>query len=326
LRVDKFFQTPIWQAFWFPFLVALIVSFPLMKWLRANAKQIIDPHAPEGHQVKKGTPTMGGIMIVAGVLATFLLQQFSPVAGGGTPPIWPFVTFFAFAFIGFVDDYVVPKMIGKRGLGWLPKLAMQFAAAGLPAWFAHREIGLTLIFAFFILFLSNAFNFADGLDSLAGSLWIALMVGMMIMGMDSRIHSAILAGVLVFLFYNAPPARVFMGDVASLPIGAALGWAVAQRLASSDAGAFLGIEWSQFPIMLLLCGVMIAELVPVPMQVAYYKLTKKRLFPMTPIHHAFEKKGWKETRVVWTFFLAQLLLSIAAVTIYANTARVNIRP
>lgn len=316
--MDSFFETTIWRVFWLPFLVALLVSFPLMKWLRANAKQIIDPHAPEGHQIKKGTPTMGGIMILAGVLVSVLVSAFNSPTGGLPPAeVGLAVTFFAFAIIGFVDDFVVPKMTGKRGLGWLPKLAMQFAAAGLPAWFVFQDPGKTAIFAFFILFMSNAYNFADGLDSLAGSLWIGLMVGMMLLGMQSDLHVAILAGVLLFLFYNAPPARVFMGDVASLAIGASFGWAVAERLTMEQTG-FLGLNWYQFPSVFILSGMMIVELLPSPMQTAYYKLTGKRLFPMAPIHHAFEKKGWKETRVVWTFFLVQILLSVAAVSVFSG--------
>jgi phospho-N-acetylmuramoyl-pentapeptide-transferase len=318
--LDQFFENPIWFAFWFPFLVALAVSFPLLKWLRANAKQIIDPHAPEGHQLKKGTPTMGGIMIVAGVLGSCLWWNSTEASGrgGSTSIMGCFACFFVFAVIGFVDDFVVPKFTGKRGLGWLPKLVMQVAGAAIPAWVVYMNdanvIAKVAVFAFFILFLSNAVNFADGLDGLSSTLWLALVVGLIGVGIASNVHIAIAAGVIVFLFYNAPPAKVFMGDVASLPIGATLGWGVAEYLTGFRHG-FLGIDWLRFVPMVALCGMMIAMLVPVPLQVGYYKLTKKRIFPATPIHHSFEKIGWPETRIVFVFFLVQMVLSMLATTL-----------
>jgi phospho-N-acetylmuramoyl-pentapeptide-transferase len=129
-----------------------------------------------------------------------------------------------------------------------------------------------------------------------------------------------MAGAFIpFLFWNAPPAKVFMGDVGSLPIGAFFGACAAKLvLAHSyfqtyDPGFVGGYSYGSLLVPVLIVSVvMIIELVPVPMQVGYYKLTKKRIFPMTPIHHSFEVKGWPETRVAWSFILFQLLLVVLA--------------
>lgn len=311
------------QAFWVAFLVSAIVAWPIYRWLRATVKQKIDPHAPEGHQLKQGTPTMGGLIVLVGAMAGMLLSPLlanmpSTASQGMTPLLLLLV---GFGLIGFVDDFVVPRMpAGKRGLGWKQKLLMEIAvAAGAMAMGQAHGVWPIAVGTFLILFFSNAYNFSDGLDGLAGSLWIGLSVGILLMSPGPAVAVtviAILGGVLSFLFLNAPPARVFMGDVGSLPLGAVLGYAVFTMLFPPATSGF-ALDGSALVPVVILSFVMMAELLPVPMQVAYFKATKgKRLFPMTPIHHAFEKKGWKETKVVWTFALVQLLLSLAAVSVY----------
>jgi len=148
------------------------------------------------------------------------------------------------------------------------------------------------------------------------------------------VSGAIAGALLAFLFLNAPPARVFMGDVGSLPIGAMLGFGISQILFSGEIvqsipyhyyfnsidgsivspSAFVKV-WQMVPGILLLCGVMIAELVPVPLQILSVKIRKKKLFLKTPIHHAFEEKGVPETKIVWWFASVQLLLSVAAIAV-----------
>jgi phospho-N-acetylmuramoyl-pentapeptide-transferase len=288
-------------AFLVAFVGAAVVANPILSSLIAlKSRQTIHAHVPQ-HQQKQGTPTMGGLIILFGLSASVLL-----ITGNWKVVVW----MLGFALIGFGDDYIVPRlMTGKRGLGWKQKFAAEIVLSVLAAPVFGMEFNLVNVgvTAFLVLFYSNAYNFADGLDALAGSLGIVLCAGFMMlfaMGGDKSLMAllaALMGGFIPFLFLNAPPARVFMGDVGALPIGAIFG-AVASRLvlANWQTGAL--------PVFIL-SFMMVAELVPVPMQVGYYKLTKKRLFPMTPIHHSFEKIGWPETRVVWTFFLAQVTLA-----------------
>lgn len=294
--------------FWVPFLVSAVAAYPVLGMLRAmKSRQTIYEHAPETHQVKQGTPTMGGIIILCGLLAGLLMFP---------RPWWAaFVLVLGFALIGFLDDYVVPRVYNtKRGLGWKQKFVAEVVVAvGGLLTLTQRPSDL-VVGTLVILFCANAYNFADGLDGLAGSTLLGFVAGLGCIGVLVGVPTVlamclVLAGAtLPFLFLNAPPAKVFMGDVGSMPLGALLGLLV------------LGL-WSTNPsvpraVVLAVLGLMlVVELVPVPLQVGYYKLTKKRLFPFTPIHHAFEKKGWKETRVVATFAIAQLVFSALAVSL-----------
>lgn len=323
--------------FWISLIACAICSYPIYKLLLlTKSRQTIDPYAPETHQKKQGTPTMGGLFFLVALIAFVIVRP----REASTAVALPFESqrasimwlFFGFAAIGFVDDFVVPKLFKKRGLGWMPKLVMQIGLATIASYTynasiltkpSYLGIGLGV---FLILFWSNAFNFADGLDGLAGSLILGLAVGFVALASNrpdllafNQYTFALVAATIVFLFYNAPPAKVFMGDVGSLPVGAVFGFASWVILTPDPTFFRPGSNEYPFHLLLpmaLLSFVMIAELVPVPMQVAYFKLTKgKRIFPSTPIHHAFEKKGWPESRVVWTFALFQLLLSIAAISI-----------
>lgn len=308
------------KTFWIGLAAAALFSYPIYAWLKSNVKQKIDPYAPEGHQLKKGTPTMGGLMILAGALVPMVLTA---MRAKDARPTWMFIFLLVtFGAIGFVDDYVIPRMIeGKRGLGWKQKFGLEILCGGIASYMAFSAFDWRFaLFLFLILFYSNAYNFADGLDGLSGSLWLGLSVGVIGLATYGRgdVVAPILAiagAVVVFLFYNAPPAKIFMGDVGSLPLGAILG-AVVGMLFMPGAFNYNVKNAIGFLPLAIFSFVMIAELVPVPMQVAYYKLTKgKRIFPATPIHHAFEKKGWPESRVVWAFALFQLLISLAAIAI-----------
>lgn len=330
-------------AFWAGLIPAAALSMPVLNTLvRLKSRQTVSQYAPEGHQVKQGTPTMGGLIIVLGVLvAAFMTPGHSM---GET-----LILLLGFAAIGFLDDFVVPRLTGKRGLGWKQKIAMQLLAAGGAGMLAYGPLNWERLFlyVFLVLFFSNAYNFSDGLDGLAGSLGILFFVGVagivLAVGYASGagiIAMAIVGATIPFLFLNAPPAKVFMGDVGSLPIGALMGGMIyALLLPVGKAGMFdpasewfngRALEVSGFlgmnvvPVvvvaLLVLSLMMVAELVPVPMQVASVKLFKRRIFPYTPIHHAFEKAGWPETRVVARFVLVQLILSALAITIAVTAA------
>ena len=328
------------ESFALAFALSALLAAPLMALLRKlNAKQTIHTHAPESHQVKEGTPTMGGLIILAGLVPALVVNALK---------LGPAVYFIvglvvAFAAIGFIDDYVVPRSgSGKRGLGWAPKLMMQFAAATL----AGPALGLSFhplswgVLVLFVLFFTNAFNFADGLDGLAGSVGVIFALGLtVVLAIALPLANlgpsmALVGAILPFLFLNAHPAKVFMGDVGALPIGALLGLLVFAPLRDVilplvDPVGFAAENHPPMPFapsaavipLLVLSIVMIAELVPVPLQVGYFKLTKgKRLFPFTPIHHSFEKKGWPETRVVWSFALVQLLCALVAIYLALRAA------
>ena len=292
------------DGFWVAFLVAAVCAYPIYRALLAlKSRQTIDPFAPETHQVKQGTPTMGGLIILAGLIPTLVLS------GAETGLL---LTCIGFAFIGFVDDFIVPRYLkGKRGLGWKQKIILQVGIATLGAWLTTGLYGNPLwigIGAFLILFFSNAYNFADGLDALAGSLLLVLGGSLWLYCGSPMLGAALVGATLPFLFLNAPPAKIFMGDVGSLPIGAVLGLTYATALKDSA-------HWQTFGALFALNFVLILELTLVPIQVGYFKMTKKRLFPATPIHHGFEKKGWPEVKVVWTFFLTQIVCSAIAYTL-----------
>lgn len=298
-------------AFWTAFAVAGLLAKPVLATLlRLNSRQTVSAHAPEGHQKKQGTPTMGGLIIVGGALAAMAVGPYRS---------WPaIVLLVGFTLIGFIDDFVVPRrFVGKRGLGWRQKILMQLVVAVAAALMTRSTPVSMGVLVFTVLFFSNAYNFSDGLDGLAGTLLLGLVAGLLGIGFFGGMPTAwlvplvALAGaVLPFLFLNAPPAKVFMGDVGSLPIGAVLGYVVGRFALSQTVDGYLHI--GILPI-LAVSVMMIVELVPVPLQILSVKTRKKKLFPYTPIHHAFEKAGWPETRVVFHFALAQLLFSALAI-------------
>jgi phospho-N-acetylmuramoyl-pentapeptide-transferase len=303
------FNDPINAAFFVALIVGCIVAPIVYRMLlRLNSRQTISEHVQE-HAHKQGTPTMGGlIFLIAWFITVFLVQ--------GTSSRDPVLVVALFAAIGFIDDFVVPRLQkGKRGLGWKQKLIMQIGGCmailvtGGTSWFTAG------IATFVILFMSNAYNFADGMDALAGSLavFIAAAIGIIAVhaGLDhiGIYMSAIVGAFIPFLFLNAPPARVFMGDVGALPIGALFGHQMVEIAVRSTT-----FNWLLYLVpFTMLSIVMIAELVPVPIQILSVKLTGKRVFPRTPIHHSFQYLGWPETRVVWMFILVQGVAAWAAV-------------
>lgn len=168
------------------------------------------------------------------------------------------------------------------------------------------------IAVFLIVFFSNAYNFADGMDGLAGSILMIVAAGLGCLALvNNRSEAALLCALLFgatipFLYFNAPPAKVFMGDVGALPIGAVLGMLFYQ-IGTANTSSLLGSS--------IISILLIIELVLVPIQVASVKIRKKKIFPFTPIHHAFEKSGWPETRVVSSFALFQLVLVLVGLTV-----------
>jgi phospho-N-acetylmuramoyl-pentapeptide-transferase len=310
----------------FTFLVGLVTSgifaWPILALLiRMRSRQTVSQFVQE-HAHKQGTPTMGGLIILVGFLAVITSCY------GSYPLLALKLLAFTvgFAAIGFVDDFVVPRLYpGTRGLGWGQKLALEFLVAGLTVYpFTANpsplSLGLTVVT---VLFFANAYNFADGLDWLAGSILFAFGAGVIgLAKLDPAnpavwLVSGLLGAAVPFMVLNRPKAKVFMGDVGSMPIGAVLGllcaWLVWPPVAPElGQESFHGVGWLPVVVLSLVLAV---ELIPVPLQIASVKLRKKRLFPMTPIHHAYQRAGMKETRIVAWFFGAQVLCSLLAVAL-----------
>jgi phospho-N-acetylmuramoyl-pentapeptide-transferase len=322
-------------------LIGFVIGPRLIAWLKKKQGegQPIRADGPETHLKKKGTPTMGGLMIlIAAVVSTLLWADIA------NQYIWIvlFVTI-GYGAIGFGDDYLKLTRRNPKGLSGKLKLVGQVAIAataaiwimaitrepvstGLAVPFFKDYLGqLGLFFIPFAAFVmvgsSNAVNLTDGLDGLAivpvmiaaGVFGlIAYLVGNVIFANYLQLHHvpgsgelAVFLGALIgaglgFLWFNAPPAMVFMGDVGSLSMGAALG-AVAVITKHEIVLAIVG-------------GLFVLETVSVIVQVASYKLTGKRVFRMAPLHHHFEKKGWAEPTVVIRFWIIAVILALVGLS------------
>ncbi|MCC2110554.1 MAG: phospho-N-acetylmuramoyl-pentapeptide-transferase, partial [Hyphomicrobiales bacterium] len=297
--------------------------------LRQGKGQPIREDGPKGHMSKKGTPTMGGLMVLSGlVVATLLWADLRNIY------VWVvlFVTV-AFGLIGFYDDYLKVKRASHNGFSGKARLAIEgiVAAAAVMAimnWGGGRDYssGLALPFvkdfvlelgwffvpfgAFIIVGAGNAVNLTDGLDGLAivpvmiaaGTFGlIAYLVGNANFADYLQVHfvpgtgeiaiicGGVLGAGLGFLWFNAPPASIFMGDTGSLSLGGMLG-ATAVAIKHEIVLAIVG-------------GLFVLEAVSVIIQVASFKLTGKRVFKMAPIHHHFEQLGWTEPQIVIRFWI-----------------------
>jgi phospho-N-acetylmuramoyl-pentapeptide-transferase len=311
------------SAVWEPFLTGVVVALaagwlliPLLR--RLKARQFISADAPQRHQAKAGTPTMGGAIILAGALLPALLQP--GALGNGYLLAVVFCTA-AFGAIGFLDDFLIITRGRSLGLRAREKLAGQFIAAGaFTAWWhllggggaGHAPVIGGLLAAYQVLLLvgmSNAVNLTDGLDGLAAGVslpvWIALAV---LGGMSATADPATVAfcaaaagATLGYLWYNAHPAQVFMGDTGSLAIGGGM----------AAAAIVMRQEW----ILLVAALVHLVEAASVTLQVISFKTTGKRIFKMSPLHHHFELCEWPETRIVARFAIASAMCAVAAVVI-----------
>lgn len=311
------------------FLVAFAVALALGPVVIARLRHLkfgqnINEDAPSSHQKKQGTPTMGGILIVLGtVVAVGVTALGHPL---GTPTVAILLVFVAHAALGGADDYLKITRGKSLGLKARQKLAGQIAIAlAFAAWlaltaqpnfttvvtFGHAAVdlgyGYYALAAVLLIGLSNAANLTDGLDGLAGGLamltalglaWTVYTLGPNYEGLPVFGY-AVAGACLGFLWYNAHPARVFMGDTGSLALGAGL--------------AALGIVGKQEVLLLLFALVFIAETVSVMIQVSVFKATGgktgggRRVFRMTPLHHHFELGGVPETQVVARFWIVGLL-------------------
>lgn len=298
-----------------------LIMIPLLK--KMNVGQRISIFVGNSHKKKEGTPTMGGlIFIIATFITTFILLVTNKIEFTNSLRIILLV-FFGYAFIGFLDDYLSLKHHANEGLTAFQKLFLQLIIAvgffymyisngGQTALIVstlgiHIEMGW--LYGIFLLFVlvgsSNAVNLTDGLDGLAGGLsaiaFIAFSLISLVVGYEEiGIFTFVLTGaVMGFLIYNTYPAKVFMGDTGSLALGAVMG-AVA-------------IITHREVTLLVVASVFVIETLSVILQVIWVRLFHKKLFLMTPLHHHFEKLGWKESDIVKLFWVVGLILTMAGI-------------
>jgi phospho-N-acetylmuramoyl-pentapeptide-transferase len=323
-------------VFGIPLVLSLALGRPMIGALRRlKAGQRVRDDGPQRHLQKEGTPTMGGVMIVGTMVIGIAIGA---VASGPEHRrqllalLLAAATTVAFAAVGFADDYLKIKRGRSLGLKARQKLLLQFVAAGLVvylfAWRYHSWVSWgdawllaqrqyawwMLLWVLALVGASNAMNMADGLDGLATGLCVVAAAGFAALGVMERnppvaVMALTVAGAcLGFLWFNRHPARVFMGDVGSLALGAAMGM---MALLLSVGSSLRLAE----PVVALagLCLVPFTEAASVVIQVVSFKSTGKRVFKMSPIHHHFELSGWSERRVVWTFWAVAAVATAATV-------------
>lgn len=317
-------------AFLLGLILCLLFGVPYIDWLKKKMiGQYIKDVAPEAHAKKQGTPTTGGVFIItAAILASIVTLMMAQRLT--TSAFIILITFLFYTLAGFQDDYIKIKGKGNDGLSPKGKLFRQIAIALLPAMyvmmnytngstinFGHYVLDLKWLYPFFAVFVitgaSNAYNLTDGLDGLAAATGMFPFAVCSIIALYSgypevAIISATVAGALVgFLRYNKPKAQVFMGDTGSLAIGGLLGTL-----------AVMG----KFEILLIFLGAMfVIETLSVIIQVTSYKLTGKRVFKMSPIHHHFELCNWSEKKIVVAFSLFSLCCSLLAAVVFYLTMK-----
>lgn len=308
------------------FAVSMLVTARMIPVLRNKQfGQFIREDGPQAHLSKAGTPTMGGIAMVAGITVALIASSFL-TGSFGAGKLAILLSMYAFGLIGFIDDY--NKIAKKQNEGLTPKqkLALQLLfGAALAVFMMIREgtsvlipfAGITVDFGIFyipfIIFvevaMANSVNLTDGLDGLASSTSAIVAACFAVIAMFvlpdgnepmAAAAQAIFGATLGFLVYNHYPARIFMGDTGSMALGGVL-----------SATAVVGhVEW-----LLPIAGLIyVCEALSVIIQVTYFKKTGgKRVFRMAPIHHHFELGGWHETKVVRVFCLFTLVCCIIAV-------------
>jgi phospho-N-acetylmuramoyl-pentapeptide-transferase len=325
-------------------VTALLIAFLLGPWLIEKLRvlkfgQSIRTDGPESHLAKSGTPTMGGILIIVAVVVAVLLWA-------DLRNVYMWISLGAlvlFGLIGFLDDWLKIKYRSSDGIpAWVKFWAQVVvaSAAALLLYFSGNPETTRIFVPFFkfpvidlgiawlpiaviyVVYWSNAVNLADGLDGLATGLVIMALIAFSIItyvtgradwsaylaipfvkgaGELTVFNLALIGACVGFLWFNAHPAEVFMGDVGSLALGGVLG--------------VLSLIVKKEVLLLVIGGVFMMEVLSDVLQVGYFKLTKgKRLFRMAPLHHHFELKGWKETKVVTRFWILGGIFAIVALS------------
>lgn len=311
------------------FMLTVIWGGPLLRVLRHfKIGKLIRVEEPGKHMVKMGTPTMGGVMVVLPVLLLTGLLNAVELIGlklAGQSVLVPMATLVAFALLGAVDDW--EGLRGKRrgdGLSIRVKFIAQWVLAAIIAWTLKYLLGVPDVLfpgmklvidlgwfyvpvaAFIIVAMSNAINFTDGLDGLAGLISatifaaygaIAILQGQTFL---AQFSFTVVGALFGFLWFNVHPAQLFMGDTGSLALGATI--------------AVVALMTGQWALLPLVAIIPVSEALSVTIQILYFKMTKgRRFFKMAPIHLHFELLGWSETQIVQRFWLIGLLAALLGV-------------
>ena len=307
------------------FVASLILGKILIPVLRAlKAGQSIREDGPTWHNSKAGTPTMGGLSFI-GASALSLVFGFSGMLSGDFTALYVLLLSLCFGLVGFLDDFFKVKYKRNLGLTSIQKACLQMAVSAIFLYILYKEGSMSaslyipftnfylqlhpLLYIFFAMFVIvgcvNAVNLTDGIDGLSSSVTLPVMVFFTLSAVSmGKFDLALLPGSLVgglaaFLTYNWKPAKMFMGDTGSLFLG----------------GVVCGMAFAlDMPLVLVMVGLIyIIETLSVILQVGYFKLTHgKRLFKMAPIHHHFEKCGWKEQKIVIVFAAVSAIMCVLA--------------
>lgn len=300
------------------FIVAAIIGpiiIPMLHKLKFG--QNIREDGPQSHLKKAGTPTIGGLIFIISASIVCLVMVLFFDNKNSSEAIVTMLAFIGFGFVGFLDDIL--KIIHKNNLGlraWQKMILLLIVSGGL-AYYANEYIGTTIDIPFtsinlnlgylyiplvviYFAGVTNAVNLTDGLDGLATSITVLVSTFLAIVSyktghLSLAIFCVALSGSLLgFLRFNAFPARVFMGDTGSLALGGAI----------ATVALFL-----KMPIILVIIGgIYVVETLSVILQVGSFKLRKKRIFKMAPLHHHFEQEGWTETKIVSIFSIITVIL------------------
>lgn len=296
-------------------LIISLVAYPLVIPFLHKIKfgQSIRQEGPKSHLAKKGTPTMGGVVFVLVPLLVLLILMPSAYLNVKIQVV--ITSYVGYSLIGFIDDFLIVVKKNNDGLSPKAKLLMQVILAMVIFWMMHNvsstgiiipilnvEIQLGILYFFLILFMftaeSNAVNLTDGLDGLSsGCVLIALFPFILFCIMQNEIQlavflMAVFGSLLAYLKNNFFPAKIFMGDTGSLALGGLL--------------AAVAMVLKQEILLVIIGGIFVLEALSVVIQVTSFKLTKKRVFRMAPLHHHFELGGMNEKSVVLMFWCIEL--------------------
>ena len=323
----------ILMIFLIAFCVSLILAPFIIKGLRKlKAGQNILEYV-DAHKSKQGTPTMGGIIFLLGLLVAYLFT----FGGDNRLSTIMFLVTLGYGLLGFLDDFLKIKLKHNEGLKAYQKFIGQFGIACIVAYFVYSSniIGTSIaipfssveldcgwgiipFIVFFYLAVTNSVNLTDGLDGLAGKTSFVYLISFTIVaflmlnngvqndvilegeyGNLFKLTAGLCGGILAFLVFNSHPARVFMGDTGSLALGGFV--------------ATYAVFTKSYLLMPIIGLMFVLNTLSVVIQVGYYKITKKRIFKMAPLHHHFEKCGVKETKVVSAYTIVTIVMGVIAI-------------